>query len=238
MTLIKVRDFNVSYKGAPSPTLHDINFTLEKGSITLFIGRSGSGKTSLLKCLAHLNTEYTGTIEYEGMNLKTLMPQERACAISYVAQHFNLFAHFTVFQNCIHPQIKVLKRTKEEAEKRAMKILSKLEIDHLADKKPHLLSGGQQQRIAIVRALCMGSQALLLDEPTSALDPKTTRELQELLLSLQGNGMTLVIITHDMPFAKGLTDTIHYLENGKITETHNKKTILSKNQSIYQFINQ
>lgn len=238
MSLIKGKNISLTYKDATTAALKEISFTVEEGSFTLFLGKSGSGKTTLLKCLAHLITNYSGGIEYQGTCLKKMERTKRIQTLSYVSQHFHLFEHFNVLKNCIHPQVTVLKRGKEEAREKAEKHLKQLGVHELQQKMPHRLSGGQQQRVALARALCMDSKVLLLDEPTSALDPQSTKELQEILLAFRMQGMTVVLITHDMPFVKGLIDTIYFLEEGRIVETfHQNRGPQEKEGKIHRFIN-
>lgn len=216
MTLIAGK--NVSLKYQTSLALSDICFEIPKGRVTLFLGKSGSGKTSLLRCIAGLNTDYTGEISFEDKPIKQLSRQDRVRAIGFVAQQFNLFPHMTVLQNCMQPQQLVLERSPEEAEKKAFELLNSLEISHLAERKPHELSGGQQQRVAIARALCMDAQALLLDEPTSALDPESTGKLRDILKLLLQKGVSIAISTHDMSFARSVFDRGYFMEAGKIIE--------------------
>lgn len=218
MNLITGKNIFLKYPKSKLFALENINFEIPKGRVTLFLGKSGSGKTSLLRCIANLNTSYTGEIFFEDKPIKQLSKQNRVKAIGFVAQQFNLFPHKTVFQNCTEPQQLVLARSLEEAEQKTTELLGSLEIAHLAERKPHELSGGQQQRVAIARALCMDARALLLDEPTSALDPESTGKLRDILKILLQKGVSIAISTHDMSFARSVFDRGYFMESGKIIE--------------------
>ncbi|MES2503879.1 MAG: ATP-binding cassette domain-containing protein [Myxococcota bacterium] len=218
MNLITGQNISLSYPKATQRTLSDVNFEIPKGRITLFMGRSGSGKTSLLRCISNLITDYSGDILFENKPIKSLSNAERAKSVGFVAQQFNLFPHMTVLQNCVQPQRIVLGRSEEEASAKAHLLLSSLGIEQLASRKPHQLSGGQMQRVAIARALCMDAKALLLDEPTSALDPESTGKLREILNILLKNDVSVAISTHDMGFARSVYDRGYFLEGGRILE--------------------
>lgn len=237
MTILKGEKVSLHYEGEESPVLKNIDFTIEKARITLFLGKSGSGKTSLLKCLSHILPLYQGKISYLGKSLQDMNIQERVHAIGFVSQQFHLFPHMTVKENCIHPQVHVLKRSFDEAEKTAEKLLQQLGMASFSEQRPQKLSGGQQQRVAIARALCMDSQILLLDEPTSALDPESTEQLQNLLQQIKERGVTIVLSTHDMTFAKGFMDRAFLMEKGEIVDAFDaqKQELLPQNM-IYKFI--
>ena len=218
MSLIAGKNLSLKYPNSQQWALENINFEIPQGRVTLFLGKSGSGKTSLLRCIANLNTNYTGEICFNGKPIQQLSKQDRVRAIGFVAQHLNLFAHKTVFENCVEPQKLVLGRSLEEAQAKASELLGSLEIAHLSNRKPHELSGGQQQRVAIARALCMDAQALLLDEPTSALDPESTAKLRDILKILLQKGVSVAISTHDMSFARSIFDRGYFMESGRIIE--------------------
>src|SRR5688572_11921783 len=200
MSLAQGIHLNLVYPKATSPSLKDINFSIEAGRSTLFLGRSGSGKTSLLKCIAQLNQHYTGDVLFDGVPISQMTRSDRAKSIGFVAQQFNLFPQFSVLENCVHPQMHVLGASRSAAAQTAEKLLEHLEISHLKARRPKELSGGQAQRVAIARALCMNPKLLLLDEPTSALDPESTEQLAGLLKRLLVDGVTIAVSTHDMAF--------------------------------------
>ncbi len=217
--------------------LKKISFTIEKGRTTSFIGKSGAGKTSLLKCIANLIPNYSGKITFNRKDVKDFTARERGTHIGYVFQQFNLFPHMTAVQNCKHALMHVLKRSEGQAEQKANQALRLVAMEQFATAYPGHLSGGQQQRVAIARALSLDPEVLLLDEPTSALDPESTRSLQLVLQALQKRGIALVLSTHDMPFIKGLLDKVYFLENGGIADTYDKQkdTQLIKGK-IYHFL--
>lgn len=238
MILLEGKNVDCAYENGNVLALGNINFQVFEGRCTLFLGKSGSGKTSLLKCIANLNDGYTGNISYKDQSIRTMSRQERVRAIGYVAQAFHLFTNMSVLQNCIHPQIHVLKIDSKLAIEKAKKILANLEIDHLSERLPRELSGGQQQRVAIARALCMQSKVLLFDEPTSALDPDSTEQLYIIIKMLLENKITIIISTHDMLFAKKVLDYAYFLQDGKIIESfdaHEQK--LSNSSFIDSFLN-
>lgn len=216
MSLVEAKNLKVTYDGAVTASVNDVSFTIEFGLTTVFLGRSGSGKTTLLKCIAQLQSGYSGELCFEGAPISSLSAVERARSIGFVAQQLNLFAHFTVLDNCMHPQVHVLGLAHDEAKKKAMQMLEHLEVAHLASRKPRELSGGQAQRVAIARALCMSPKLILLDEPSSALDPESTLALVALLKTLLADGITIALSTHDMPFAKQILDRAYFVEAGKI----------------------
>lgn len=218
MNLINAQNLTLRYANRNELALDNISFTVLDKRITLFLGKSGSGKTTLLKCIANLNNNFGGSLTYKDKAIKAMSPQERATHIGFVAQSFDLFPHMTVLENCTHPQIHVLKRNKEDAKKVAKDKLEHLGLGEFLTRLPKELSGGQKQRVSIARALCMDSRLLLMDEPTSALDPESSKMLVEILKTLNREGVTIALSTHDMTFAKNLLDRVYFMRNGHIVE--------------------
>ncbi len=204
--------------------LNNASCEVAKQRITAFIGHSGAGKTSLLKCIANLNAGYSGTITYEGMPIINLSAEQRVHAIGFVFQQFNLFPHMTVLQNCMHPMTAVLGFDMSTAQAKALATLKSLGIEMLKDAYPAKLSGGQQQRVAIARVLCLDPKVLLFDEPTSALDPKSTKTLQLLLKELVKVGVTIALSSHDMAFVQGVMDKVYFMSDGQIIEVYDVTT--------------
>jgi polar amino acid transport system ATP-binding protein len=219
------------------PALNDVSFTIDEGRITLFLGKSGSGKTSLLKCISNIISEFTGRLFYQDRLIKNMSPKERASHLGFVSQSFDLFPHMTVLKNCTHPQIHVLGKSMDDAIANAKAKLISLGIGEYIDRYPYELSGGQKQRVSIARALCMDSKLLLLDEPTSALDPESSKQLVVIIKSLIEEGVTIALSTHDMTFAKNLLDRIYFMRDGHIVEYFDAKTMdINNTLAIKQFL--
>lgn len=210
--------------------LHDVSFSVKEGEVLSIIGPSGSGKSTLLRCCTFLETISGGDISYMG---KTAVNTSETGKPIYakkaefkdiqkyfglVFQNFNLFPHYTVLKNITEPQRIILKKSKDEAEKTAMQLLKKVGLSDKAKSYPCELSGGQQQRVAIVRALAMAPKILFFDEPTSALDPELTGEILEVIRLLADDNMTMVIVTHEMSFAKAISDRVIFMAGGYIVE--------------------
>jgi len=218
MSTIIVRDLTLRYPGASDAALNHVNCTLDTGCVTLFLGKSGSGKTSLLRCIANVISDYAGEVQFENVPIRAMSRITRARTVGFVQQQFHLFGHMSALSNCTHPQIHVMKKTQEAARQKALTLFEHLGISGLEERRPHQLSGGQQQRVAIARALCMEASVLLLDEPTSALDPDSIGSLVEIVRVLKSDGITLAISTHDMRFAKQLLDHCYFMQGGRIVE--------------------
>ncbi|KUL50920.1 MULTISPECIES: amino acid ABC transporter ATP-binding protein [unclassified Streptomyces] len=216
--LIELRDVNKYY--GELHVLQDIDLTVGKGEVVVVIGPSGSGKSTLCRTINRLETVQSGEIRLDGQPL----PQEgKALArlrteVGMVFQSFNLFAHKTVLQNVSLAQIKVRGRKKDEADKRSRELLERVGLATHAGKYPAQLSGGQQQRVAIARALAMDPKALLFDEPTSALDPEMINEVLEVMRQLAREGMTMVVVTHEMGFARSAANRVVFMADGRIVE--------------------
>ncbi|WP_416828937.1 amino acid ABC transporter ATP-binding protein [Ectobacillus polymachus] len=227
--------------------LKGIDITVEKGSTTVIIGPSGSGKTTLLRCLNLLEIPDGGSIELgdtiiDFSSKKKLSHGEMTAVrkkTGMVFQSYNLFPHLTALQNIMEGQLVVLKRSKEEARKNAMHLLEKVGLLDRADMYPHQLSGGQQQRIGIARAMAMNPEVLLFDEPTSALDPELVGEVLKVIKDLAKEGMTMVIVTHEMRFAQEVSDQVIFMDQGIVVEKGTPEDIFinPKNPRTLQFLN-
>ncbi|MET7795540.1 amino acid ABC transporter ATP-binding protein [Streptomyces decoyicus] len=216
--LIELRGVNKHY--GKLHVLQDIELTVGRGEVVVVIGPSGSGKSTLCRAINRLETVESGTIELDG---KPLPDEGRALAqlradVGMVFQSFNLFAHKTVLDNLMLAPIKVRKKKKDEAARRARELLERVGLADQADKYPAQLSGGQQQRVAIARALAMDPKALLFDEPTSALDPEMINEVLEVMRQLARDGMTMVVVTHEMGFARSAANRVVFMDDGRIVE--------------------
>ena len=200
--------------------LRDIDFTVKKGDVTSIIGASGSGKSTLLRCINLLETPSSGEILYHGKNVvgRGVNQPEYRSHVGMVFQSFNLFNNMTVLENCMVGQQRVLKRDKESARKIAMEYLEKVGMAPYIQAKPRQLSGGQKQRVAIARALAMSPEVLHFDEPTSALDPEMVGEVLSVMKRLAQEGMTMLVVTHEMAFARDVSNHVVYMANGVICE--------------------
>jgi glutamate transport system ATP-binding protein len=200
--------------------LQDINLTVHKGEVVVVLGPSGSGKSTLCRAINRLETIGSGSISIDGVPL----PEEgKALAelradVGMVFQSFNLFAHKTILENVMLGPTKVRRKSADEARKLAMELLTRVGVDNQADKYPAQLSGGQQQRVAIARALAMQPKVILFDEPTSALDPEMVNEVLDVMVSLARQGMTMVVVTHEMGFARKAADRVVFMDGGLIVE--------------------
>ncbi|MFD5033395.1 amino acid ABC transporter ATP-binding protein [Streptomyces sp. NPDC058220] len=216
--LIELRDVNKYY--GQLHVLQDIDLTVARGEVVVVIGPSGSGKSTLCRAMNRLETIESGRITIEG---KPLPEEGRGLArlraeVGMVFQSFNLFAHRTVLDNVSLAQIKVRKRKRDDADRRSRELLDRVGLASQADKFPAQLSGGQQQRVAIARALAMDPKALLFDEPTSALDPEMINEVLEVMRQLAREGMTMVVVTHEMGFARSAANRVVFMADGRIVE--------------------
>lgn len=207
--------------------LRDIDFSVSPGDVTCIIGPSGSGKSTLLRCLNMLETPSTGEINYHGTDItsKNVNVPEYRSKVGMVFQNFNLFNNMTALKNCTVGQVKVLKKSKEEAEKKALYYLEKVGMAPHINAKPKQLSGGQKQRVAIARALAMEPEILLFDEPTSALDPQMVGEVLEVMRDLAHESLTMIIVTHEMAFARDVSKRVIFMANGVIVEDRPPKEL-------------
>lgn len=200
--------------------LRDIDFTVEKGDVTSIIGASGSGKSTLLRCVNLLETPTTGQILYHGENVagRGVNAAAYRAHVGMVFQSFNLFNNMTVLENCMVGQTKVLKKSKEDARASALRYLEQVGMAPYINARPRQISGGQKQRVAIARALAMEPEILLFDEPTSALDPEMVGEVLEVMQTLARDGMTMLVVTHEMAFARDVSTRVVYMNQGVICE--------------------
>ena len=213
--------------------LKGINFTAEKGQVTCIIGSSGSGKSTLLRCINLLEVPDGGRILYHGQNILSgavNMPQYHA-RVGMVFQQFNLFGNMNVLENCMAGQMKVLHRSRAESEQNALKYLKKVGMAAYVGAKPRQLSGGQKQRVAIARTLAMDPEVILFDEPTSALDPEMVGEVLGVMQDLAQEGMTMLVVTHEMGFARAVANQVVFMDDGVICEQGAPSEVLTSPRS-------
>lgn len=213
--------------------LKGINFTAEKGQVTCIIGSSGSGKSTLLRCINLLEVPDGGRILYHGQNILSgavNMPQYHA-RVGMVFQQFNLFGNMNVLENCMAGQMKVLHRSRAESEQNALKYLKKVGMAAYVGAKPRQLSGGQKQRVAIARTLAMDPEVILFDEPTSALDPEMVGEVLGVMQDLAQEGMTMLVVTHEMGFARAVANQVVFMDGGVICEQGAPSEVLTAPRS-------
>ncbi len=243
MEILKVENLKKSF--GDNEVLKDISITFKQKSIVSVIGSSGSGKSTLLRCLNLLEIPEAGKIYFEGENIlaKKVNVNKLRTQIGMVFQNFNLFEHLTALENCILAPMKVLKKTREEAVKIALEKLKQVGMLEFKNQSVKTLSGGQKQRVAIARSLAMNPKVMLFDEPTSALDPEMVGEVLEVIRDLTKEGMTMIIVTHEMQFAKEVSDLVIFMDNGYIVEKNEPKVLFNNPQKertkefIKRFIN-
>ena len=220
--------------------LRDIDFSVNAGDVTSIIGASGSGKSTLLRCINLLETPSSGEILYHGANIDKIKGGASAYRshVGMVFQSFNLFNNMTVLKNCMIGQTKVLGKSRAEAKETAMKYLEKVGMEPYINAKPSQLSGGQKQRVAIARALAMNPEVRLFDEPTSALDPQMVGEVLEVMRTLAGEGLTMIVVTHDMAFARDVSSHVVFMADGVICEEGTPSDIFEnpQNQKTRDFL--
>ena len=216
--ILEIRHLGKSF--GTHEVLRDIDFTVKKGDVISIIGASGSGKSTLLRCVNLLETPSSGQILYHGTDVagRGVNAPEYRSHVGMVFQSFNLFNNMSVLKNCMVGQMKVLKRSKEEARQQALKYLEKVGMAPYINAKPRQISGGQKQRVAIARALAMDPEVLLFDEPTSALDPEMVGEVLNVMQALAQEGMTMLVVTHEMAFARDVSSQVEFMHQGVICE--------------------
>ena len=229
--IISIRGVNKHY--GPLHVLQDINLDVAPGEVVVVLGPSGSGKSTLCRTLNRLETIDSGEILFQGRSLPAEGKELAAlrAEIGMVFQSFNLFAHKTIRENITLAPINILKQKKNAAIAKADQLLERVGVGHQADKMPSQLSGGQQQRVAIARALAMGPKAILFDEPTSALDPEMVNEVLEVMKELAASGMTMVVVTHEMGFARSAADRIIFMDAGQIVEVASPEEFFARPKS-------
>ena len=219
-SIIKVENLQKHFKGGDIKALNGVSTEILRGDVVVVIGPSGSGKSTFLRCLNLLELPTGGRILFEGVDITA--PESNINIhrqkMGMVFQHFNLFPHMTILKNMTVAPMKLLKLSKAQAEERAMALLTRVGLADRAQAYPNQLSGGQKQRIAIVRALCMQPDVMLFDEPTSALDPEMVGEVLEVMKDLARDGMTMVVVTHEMGFAREVGSRVIFMDEGKIIE--------------------
>ena len=220
--------------------LKDINLSVSRGEVISVIGSSGSGKSTMLRCINLLEQPTGGDICYEGVNIrdKSVKLTDYRAKVAMVFQQFNLFNNMTALDNCVKPQMIVLKRTKEEATKIALEFIDKVGMSAYINAKPAQLSGGQKQRIAIARALSMNPDVILFDEPTSALDPEMVGEVLDVMKNLAKSGYTMIVVTHEMGFAREVSNRVIFMDGGYIVEEGTPDEIFknAKQERTRQFL--
>ena len=218
--LIRVENLEKHFKGGQIHALNGVTADIRRGEVVVVIGPSGSGKSTFLRCLNLLERPTGGSVTFDGVDItdpKVNIDLHRQ-KMGMVFQHFNLFPHMTILKNMTLAPMKLLKKSREEAEEKALALLDRVGLRDRADAYPSQLSGGQKQRIAIVRALCMEPEVMLFDEPTSALDPEMVGEVLEVMKDLAHEGMTMVVVTHEMGFAREVGTRVIFMDGGVILE--------------------
>ncbi len=230
-TVVEIKGLKKTF--GENEVLKGINLTVNKGEVVCIIGSSGSGKSTLLRCVNLLETPTDGEILYHGKNIldDDVNVAEYRTKMGMVFQQFNLFNNMNVLKNCMVGQIKVLKRSKDMAKSIAMKYLENVGMGQYINAKPSQISGGQKQRVAIARALSMEPEALLFDEPTSALDPEMVGEVLRVMKTLAGSGLTMMVVTHEMGFAKEVADRVVFMDGGVICEEGTPEQIFNNPQN-------
>ena len=230
MALVEIRNIHKNF-GALE-VLKGIDFSVDEGEVVCLIGRSGSGKSTMLRCINLLEIPDSGEIRVFGENiLENRDVNSYRAKVGMCFQQFNLFTNMNVLENCVRPQMKVLRRTRKEAEEKALQLLAKVGMLDFSRASVNTLSGGQKQRVAIARALCMDPKLMLFDEPTSALDPEMVQEVLNVMRELAAEGLTMIIVTHEMRFAREVSDRIVFVDDGIIVEDDKPEVIFTRPKS-------
>ena len=231
--IIEVRGLKKHYLGGQVKALDGIDANIKKGEVVVIIGPSGSGKSTFLRSLNLLEMPTDGIINFNGVNItdKKVNINLHRQKMGMVFQHFNLFNNMNIIKNMTIAPTQLLKKSKDEAEKKALELLDRVGLKDRANAYPSQLSGGQKQRVAIVRALCMEPEVMLFDEPTSALDPEMVGEVLDVMKNLAREGMTMVVVTHEMGFAKEVATRVIFMDEGRIIEENNPKDFFENPQN-------
>lgn len=228
--MIELKNIHKSY--GDLSVLQDVSHTFHKGETVVIIGASGSGKSTFLRCMNRLEEVDSGCIEIMGKNVKDYKQKDLALQVGMVFQGFHLFHHMTVLENVMYALVKVRKLSKKESEVRALNGLKNVGLSEKANVYPSKLSGGQKQRVAIARAMVMEPSVMLFDEPTSALDPEMVREVLKEIRKLSNTGLTNIIVTHEMGFAREVADKVVYMDEGKIIEYGSPKELFENPKEV------
>ncbi len=231
--IISVRGLKKHYNGGAVKALDGVDADIRRGEVVVVIGPSGSGKSTFLRSLNLLELPTEGSILFNNVDItdKKVNINHHRQKMGMVFQHFNLFSNMNILKNMTIAPMKLLKKSKAETEEKARALLRRVGLEDRADAYPSQLSGGQKQRVAIVRALCMEPEVMLFDEPTSALDPEMVGEVLDVMKSLAAEGMTMVVVTHEMGFAKEVADRVIFMDGGKIIEENTPEEIFSNPRS-------
>ena len=231
--IISTQDLEKHFNGGKVVALNGVSVDITRSEVLVVIGPSGSGKSTFLRCLNMLERPTGGHVIFEGTDITAKQTNINQCRMrmGMVFQHFNLFPHMTVMKNLTLGPVQLLKKSTAEAEKTAVRLLERVGLADRADAYPSQLSGGQKQRIAIVRALCMEPDVMLFDEPTSALDPEMVGEVLDVMKELANEGMTMVVVTHEMGFAREVADRVLFMDEGVIVEQGTPEEIFDRPQS-------
>lgn len=230
MALVEIRNIHKSF--GTLEVLKGVDFSVDEGEVVCLIGRSGSGKSTMLRCINLLEIPDSGEIRVFGENiLENRDVNSYRAKVGMCFQQFNLFTNMNVLENCVRPQMKVLRRTRKEAEEKALQLLAKVGMLDFSRTSVNTLSGGQKQRVAIARALCMDPKLMLFDEPTSALDPEMVQEVLNVMRELAAEGLTMIIVTHEMRFAREVSDRIVFVDDGIIVEDDKPEVIFTSPKS-------
>ena len=234
--ILEIKDLKKDF--GDQEVLKGINMDVKKGEVICVLGSSGSGKSTLLRCINLLNKPDSGTILFNGVNIQEMNVNDLRSKVGMVFQSFNLFNNLNVLKNCMIGQVKVLKKSKEEAKAKALETLKMVGMLEFANKNVKQLSGGQKQRAAIARCLCMSPDIILFDEPTSALDPEMVGEVLNVIKDIKNTGVTMIIVTHEMQFAEEVSSRVIFMSDGVILEDSNTKDFFTnpKNERTKEFL--